>query len=252
MGKKSFWFVAVASIGVSLGLAPESSGNESRDSLLVSENFAGFLATHPDLLHYRLGVEAYRKDDFGDAMRHFRVASKFSDKPSQALVAEMYWQGVGVPADRALAYAWMDLAAERGYPRMLVMRERYWDAMSAEEQERAIAVGQDIYGEFGDDIAKPRLETVLRRKMRTFAGSRTGYTGNTKIMGLMPGTMGAADDSKDATAPTLTLAAAEFYHPELWKPEFYYQWRQQQWEREFPAGAVDVGPLEPLKAEGRD
>src|SRR3546814_2441093 len=87
---------------------------------------SGFLNSHPDLRYRLLGMEAMREDRHGDAFKFFRRAAHFADKPSQGMVAEMLWNGDGVERDRALAYAWMDLAAERGYAGFLGLRERYW------------------------------------------------------------------------------------------------------------------------------
>ena len=229
--------------------AHQARAQGARDDLLVSDNYAGFLEAHPDLLHYRLGLEAFEKGDTEEAMRHFRIAAKFADKPSQALIAEMYWSGLGVLQDRALAYAWMDLAAERGYRRLLVARERYWNALSPLEQERAIDLGSSIYDEFGDEVAQRRIEAVLRRERRQVTGSRTGYAGNTDVMALVPGTPSPADAG--IAPPTLTMAASQFFDPKYWEPALYYQWREQQWEREFPAGKTDVGPLEPIREASR-
>src|SRR5690606_37219363 len=92
---------------------------------------AGFLKAHPDLRYRLHGLEKYKERDFDDALKFFRRAAFYADKPSQGMVAEMYWRGEGVEQDRALAYAWMDLAAERGYRGFLGLRERYWNALGA-------------------------------------------------------------------------------------------------------------------------
>ena len=71
----------------------------------------GFLAAHPDLRWRAEGVRA-----------------------SQAMIAAMYWDGTGVVRDRPIAYAWMDLAAERMYHDFLLYREAYWNALDAGER----------------------------------------------------------------------------------------------------------------------
>jgi TPR repeat protein len=69
-----------------------------------------------------MGMQVYKYKHREYAMQPFRRASFFADQPSQGMVAEMYWNGDGVPCDRALAYARMDLAAERGYASFLGLR----------------------------------------------------------------------------------------------------------------------------------
>ena len=90
---------------------------------------AGFLAAHPDI-HYRTkGMQAIDAGRPADALRYFMRAAFYADKPSQAMIAEMLWNGEGQAKDPALAYAWMDLAAERKYTLFVQQRERYWKAM---------------------------------------------------------------------------------------------------------------------------
>src|SRR5690606_4420973 len=103
---------------------------------------AGYLSHHPDL---RLRIDGMKALDAGfprDAMTAFLKSARFADKPAQAMLANMYWDGVGTAVDRPRGYAWMDIAAERGYPDFLAWRERYWEALSPEEQREAIRVGQ--------------------------------------------------------------------------------------------------------------
>lgn len=200
------------------------------DPLLIT---AGFLTHHPDLKYRMLGMEAYKEKRFDDALRYFRRASFFADKPSQGMVAEMYWNGEGAPQDRALAYAWMDLAAERGYAGFLGLRERYWNALSAAERERATTEGQDVYARFGDEAAKPRYEFQLRTGRRNVTGSRTGFTGNLQI--LVPGPAGEQ-----------SIPGSKFYDERYWDAKKYWAWQDNVWMK--PAiGRVDVGDVEVVR-----
>ena len=58
-----------------------------------------------------------------------------------------------VPADRALAYAWMDVAAERLYHDFLVRREGYWRALDEAQRNGAelpvTALVEEVYAEIG-------------------------------------------------------------------------------------------------------
>lgn len=240
----------LAPMAVAQDASPGAGPNEA---MLVDRNFGGFVESHPDLANYRRGLNAYRDGKLEAAYRYFRTASRFADKPSQALVAEMYWYGMGVGQDRPLAYAWMDLAAERGYARLLLLREKYWAAMSETERAEAIRRGESLYEEFGDQVAKRRLSTALRREKSRVVGSRTGYTGNSQVLALMPGTANsAASSERDETPATLppiaSMAGASFFDPTYWDPEKYFSWREQQWDREFQNGTAEVGPLEQIRS----
>ena len=216
----------------------------------------GFLTAHPDLRWRREGLHAYANKRYDEAMRYFLRASRHADKPAQAMIAEMHWKGIGVPQDRPLGYAWMDLAAERGNHRLLAQRERYWDAMSEVERAQALALGEQVYAEFGDAVAQRRLETVLRREKNRLAGSRTGYTGNTQIIAPIPGIGDAGGgDPSGAGTPTISVPASSFYDSAYWDPKQYYAWRERLWEREqreLQTGVVEVRGIEQVKTEAAE
>ena len=129
----------------------------------------------PNELWRLYGSDAVAKGDYGDAVRHFRHAARYGDKYSQHRISLMYWHGAGVEHDRALAYAWADLAAERMYPSFVVLREKMWMAMDDTERTRALQVGQSLYDEYGDEVAMPRLAQVIAASTRDITGSHTGF-----------------------------------------------------------------------------
>ena len=201
------------------------------DPLMLS---AGFLSGHPDLRYRLLGLEEHNQGKFEDAFRFFQRAAYYADKASQAMVAEMLWTGQGVAMDKAAGYAWMDLAAERGYVSFLARRERYWAELDAAERERAVAEGQAIYAKYGDAAAQPRLATTLRRNRAQMTGSRTGYTGgNLKIYVAGPAGVEQIDGSK-------------FYDPKYWDPKQYRAWHDGIWMKP-RIGRVEVGETQAVR-----
>lgn len=195
-----------------------------------------FLAYHPDLGNRKIAVEAYGRGSFVVAMDYFRRASRYADKPSQAMVAEMLWKGQGVGMDRPLAYAWMDLAAERKYPSLLAFRERYWQELSAAGQARAIEVGGSVYAEYGDSIAKPRLAVQLRRGRLRATGSHTGFVGNIEI--YIPSATGLISGAG--------IPGDQYYAPRFWREREYWAWKDSAWKAPL-RGVVDVGPLQNVR-----
>lgn len=196
-------------------------------AILSSESF---INAHPDLMHRTRGLTAYKKNQFSEAFTHFRRAAKFADKPSQGMLAEMLWSGQGVEINRALGYAWMDLAAERHYPTMLARREKYWSALNEAERAQAISLGQEIYASYGDDVAKKRLATALRRAKNNVTGSRTGMVGALSII-------------IQTSSGQQTIDGSQYYQDKFWKPEQYWEWQDTSWKNP-PSGKVDIGPLE--------
>ena len=229
MKKSSGFLLALGLLTMTAFFSTSASGKTKPldKEILSSESF---INAHPDLMYRTRGLAAYEKLRYADAFTHFQRGAKFSDKPSQGMVAEMLWKGEGVAVNRPLAYAWMDLAAERLYPTMLVHRERYWAKLTASEREQAIELGHGLYKIYGDDVAKKRLERALRQARSKVTGSRTGMTGNLTIIINTP-------------SGQQTIDGSQYYQDKFWKPEQYFKWQDTAWKNP-PKGNVDIGPLQ--------
>lgn len=200
-----------------------------------------FLSAHPDLRWRREALAAYQEQYYARALKLFKRAASFSDKPSQAAIAEMYWTGTGMSADRPMAYAWSDLAAERLSPGLVAVRERYWRELNASERTSAIERGQALLAEYGDDVAKPRLGRVLRRNSGKMTGSRLGVIGNLQILPRRAPRAGNG----------MTFRGDEYYASKYWEPDEYFQLQNAAWGGPPPAtGKVKVG--EPEAAPSTD
>lgn len=206
----------------------------TQDKLLIT---AGFLSAHPDLRFRLMALERRDQGKHEEAFMLFQRAAHYADKPSQAMVAEMLWQGTGTPQDRALAYAWMDLAAERGYEGFLELRERYWSQLGEDEREQAITRGQDVFARFGDTVAQPRIDRVLRMERRNTTGSRTGFVGSLKILIPTP-------------AGDLEIDGSKFYDERYWDPAKYRAWHDGIWMKPRVA-TVNVGEIESAAPSSR-
>jgi len=204
----------------------------TQDRLMLS---AGFLTAHPDLRYRLHGLEEFKQGRYEDALKFFQRAAFYADKPSQGMVAEMLWNGQGAPKDAALAYAWMDLAAERGYAGFLGLRERYWSALSEAERQRALEEGAALYAKYGDEAAQPRIATVLRRERKKITGSRTGFTGNVQI--YVPGPNGFEQ-----------IDGSKFFDDKYWDPKQYQAWHDNVWMKP-RIGRVSIGDVEQLPAQ---
>lgn len=221
-------------LALGVGLAPDasraSSPAASIDEAVVLHS--AFLSHHPDLRFRQLGDEARLAGRYQEALGHYQRSALHADKLSQLRIAEMYWQGKGVGRDRALAYAWMDVAAERGQSPILARRESIWEALDPSERERALREGGAIFERYGDEVAKPRMERELRRGLRRMTGSRTGsvspglrvqqFSGVTQMRfrhDVMSGWSGPIH------------GGASYYDPQLWRAEYYWQWKDENADR---------------------
>ena len=233
--RRPLLFVALLLCSPAILAADEKSSapppDPTADPLMMT---AGFLSWHPDLRYRLHGLEAMKKEEYENAFKFFQRAAFYADKPSQGMVAEMYWNGQGTEKDPVLAYAWMDLAAERGYRGFLGLRERYWKTLDPRQREEAIERGQAVYARYGDAVAQPRLATQLRRGRKQVTGSRTGFSGNLQI--IVPGPSG--NQSIDGT---------KFYDERYWDPKQYQQWHDSIWA-EPRVGKVSVGEIEQMES----
>lgn len=226
-----FLFLA---LGGTLVLPVDSLANEARSTPVTDDmQSAGFLNKHPDILYRHLGLDLLHRGQEARGLRALERAAFYSDKASQAVIADAYWRGAfGRQRDRPLAYAWIDLAAERGYPELLELREAYWSQLSAEERESALAEGAGVYARYGDEVAQARLARVLRRAMRDVTGSRTGSGIGLTIVAPAPGSGSGAPTASDDTTlvPIATIPGSTFYAPRLWRPEQYFKQQDLQWK----------------------
>lgn len=219
-----------------LGLvaAPAVTAQEAKmDTDIMSE---GFLAAHPDLRWRIEGARSYEGKQYDRALTEFQRAARHADKPSQAIIAEMYWSGTGVGVDRALAYAWMDLAAERHYFDFLVRREGMWESLDEHQRADAVTRGQALWAEYGDDVAKPRLAKILRRE-RKVTGSRTGYVGGLSILPF----------TGPLAGKNIYISGDRYYAAKYWQPEKYWELQDAIWKAPLK-GRVQVGDLENVPA----
>lgn len=201
------------------------------DAFIVQSR--SFLSSHPDLYARVLGMKSYSKGDYKEAMRQFRKGAYYADKPSQAMVAEMLWKGEGVQTDRAEAYVWIDLAAERLYRDLVAKREQYWAELTELERRQALDRGAAVYARYGDNVAKKRIESILERNRRNITGSRTGFVGNLRIEIPGPGGM------------PIQVNGDEFYQDKFWQPEAYWKWQNVTWKA-LPTGTVTASELMPV------
>ncbi len=193
---------------------------------------SGFLEGHPDLEYRKEGTEHDESGDLSGARKRYLHAARYGDKPSQARLGEMYWNGQGVAVDHVQGFLWMALAAERGYPVFTDLKMAYWNALTPQEREQAKRRDKSMLGEYGDAVAKVRQEKVMRRELGRATGSMLGYNGqNISITAYGNGSIPSAIDPQ------------KFYAKEYWQPKLYWQTQDDTWRR-ILNGTVTVGGVQ--------
>lgn len=236
-------FAAALLLGSSSVLASQDQAllDARIDEVLTSSS--AFMSSHPDLRYRRMALDAYEQQRYRDAHGYFLRSARFADKLSQARIAEMLWFGEGVAQDRAAAYAWMDLAAERGQLPLVRRREQIWAQLDETERERALQAGVAIYAEYGDDVAKPRMEAELRRGLRNKTGARAGgMSGRLTVLSVEGKRLSNKEGDFFGTLAGTAFDGSNYYDPRLWRHEAYWEWKDRSTERLF-RGDVQVGEM---------
>lgn len=206
-------------------------------------NRPGVVYGHLDLWNRKQGVASYKSGNKAHALFLFKQAALYGDKPAQAMIASMYWSGDGVAQNRPLAYAWMDLAADRGYPKLLRQRELYWRALSAGQRRQALTIGKTIYAKYGDAVATKRIARNLGKIHTMVTGSHTGFAGNLEVTVLAGGLgpdvyRGRHSDGSKFYAPSATsVTAYQSLKDRAWTLPNYYN------------GTVTVDPLQHVQGD---
>lgn len=187
---------------------------------------------HPNEMWRYRALRAFKLEQPERALENFRSAARYGDKFSQHALSLMYWHGVGAAADRAQAHAWSDLAAERGYRDLLLLREKMWMEMTAVQRAQALLLGEALYSNYGDAVARPRMEWELRKALAGATGSRVGFEKD-RILFTQHGAAGDAG-----------LSAREFHTAERWSPRSYWREQDRQWN-----SRVIVQPPETIRGD---
>lgn len=262
---RRFAFLAVLATTAALGMvmgagrsafaqeavAPVMDAGQAKALRLLEDTLAmpDVLKEHPDVYYRQLAINAYGGGLKQRALKLYLYAAGYADKPSQAALASMYWHGEGTSVDRPRAYAWMDLAASRGYTKLVMLREYYWSQLHEEERAQALLVGQEILAEYNDELTMRHLRQKLDRARRNVTGSRLGFIGNGIVKQASNGV------NYDPDQPS-SMGLAEFYSDSIWNADAYAQLKDLQWKLQVDAKpSVTVGDLQmaaPAGAEPRD
>lgn len=233
--------LAVASSG---SQPPAIASDTDGDTADEYDMLVKMAAHHPNELHRIYAARAAHAGRWGDAAKQFREAALYADKYSQHRLSMLYWHGAAstrdgeaVGRDRVQAYIWADLAAERGYPQFLAIREKMWGELSTEEQASVAERGPALYARYGDPSAKPRFAGALAKARGNRTGSRAG--GDTsRVIVVTPG----AGTSLFGGIGGLDLSRMN--DPARLRPDTYWAAEDKLWRD----ATVTVGDVEQVEA----
>ncbi len=198
---------------------------------------------HPDLFGEFAGFRSYAHRDYQGAFKYFEVGAYYADKLSQLCIGLMHLNGEGTKKDPVTAYAWLDLAAERGYPDFVATRDRVKATLTPEQIAQAMELRKTLAERYADNVAKPRMATQLRQGQMQMTGSHTGFDSGILHADLAGSSnsahCGATPEVGGQAVPQAGCSSDSIYSKERWEPNLYFASRDHQWK-----ATVTVGTLE--------
>ena len=104
----------------------------------LSASFPGPAITDDIRFNQERADEAFEANRYDEAYRIYeRELVSNGDKFAQYRIGWMHWRGLGVKENRVEAAAWFRLAAERGDPDLIELRDGVDGVLTPEEAEQA-------------------------------------------------------------------------------------------------------------------
>ncbi len=89
-------------------------------ALVVSLSLAAPVLAGP----WEDGMAAYKRGDYAEAVKYYRLAAEQGNENAQNNLGGMYEKGQGVPQDYVEAHKWLNLAGAKGLEVAIANRER--------------------------------------------------------------------------------------------------------------------------------
>jgi hypothetical protein len=217
----------VLTLGLALlGCAPQY---VSEDRAFGAENEAPAHENTPASRHMTRARDAYEAGHYVIALEHYKLAAAYADKLGQFNVGYMYLRGKGTDKNLPRGWAWLELAAERGYPQLAGTARDIGEHLDqAQRQEGRRILEEELLPRYGDDIAVPRVARLMERERRRATGSRLGMIGNLTII---------TDDG--------VIGGEEYYADEKWDFEYIVE-SETRYMRNLARGQIGLRDFETL------
>lgn len=198
----------------------------------------------PGDFNFCLASKQWRMGSRDKAVELLQLAAGWGDKAAQTALGVAYFNGDGIPQDRALGLAWLGLAAERHGATASGLFASARSKVDAAEFARADALYAKLREKYSDDVAAVRADKRYRRAMQALKGD-PAYGMGRCVAGY--GYVAFSDPGDLAQA-----SGADKYLPcsmasertMLGAIEQHYEVYSEGWN-----GRVTVGPVEPEKAK---
>ena len=211
----------------------------SPPALAASEAYVDSSVHYDQVFRWR-AMEAFHAGNVASAIRNFERAARYADKPSQFALGAIYLNGDGVPRDRALAFAWYDVAAERGYEEVVEQRDRLWSQLTDGERAAALVLSKRILARYGDAKAKPRHRSKTLAALQHSLGKSKSVRDDVIVTDLANCGAGRVDFTRGNPCSEREFFSSRF------DPKHYWAVQDANWG---VGGIVEVGPVLRARSE---
>jgi hypothetical protein len=128
----------------------------------------------PGDYYYCLGGLTYGQHNYGSSVRFFTTAASWASKPAQYVLGVMALNGDHQPKNRALALAWLALAAERQDSRFKAPYDEVYKASTMAERRAAEGLLEKMRPTYADATAAVRAQERYIEGMKWLARMNSG------------------------------------------------------------------------------
>lgn len=178
------------------------------------------------------------------AVELLQLAASWGDKAAQMALGVAYFNGDGIPQDRALGLAWLGLAAERQGATAAGLFASARSKVDDAEFARADELYRKMRAKYADEVAAVRADARYRREMHALQGDPAYGVGRC-VSGF--GYVAFSDPGnreQNTGADKYQPCSMASEHTLLTAIEQHYEVYSEGWN-----GHVDVGAVTPVKAK---
>ncbi|HEU4992363.1 MAG TPA: hypothetical protein VFT52_07735 [Luteimonas sp.] len=180
------------------------------------------------------------------AVELLQLAASWGDKAAQTALGVAYFNGDGVPQDRALGLAWLGLAAERRGVTATGLFASARSKVDDAEFARADALYQQMRAKYADEVAAVRADNHYRRAMHALQGDPAYGMGRCVAGYGYVAFSNPSDLAQASGADKYLPCSMASEHTMLSAIEQHYEIYSEGWN-----GRVDVGAITPVKAKAQ-
>lgn len=196
----------------------------------------GYSEHVPSAWEMRQGRQDYEAGNYMGAFWHYTNAAVWADKFAQYNIGVMYLRGEGVEFDPVRGWAWLELAAERGYPEMvLAANDLYRMLDEAQQREGRRILEEELLPDYGDAVRIKPTARRMERERRQATGTRTGSKAALSALRIIDGS-------------GITRRGDEFYDPAKWDFERIVRF-ETQFMRDIANAGATLGEFRIIEDE---